>query len=244
MALPTPHIVYLYNDLPYLPPPSAQRERWRALLDELLAELRAQPRMRILEVEPLVAALAGQQVRGPYARTLAVGAAGRRVAELLHAHTGWFPAIVELPLTRVEETDGSYRVVARGAVDIARLAADAGPLAIVDDTVYAGQTLGWLLNRLPPAVEADLFCLQGVASTLATLRGRGRVHAGIELAGERERDLTVIKASHLFEPGAIHTTRGDLAFYERREWMDAWFADASATIVALCERLRHLLPSG
>src|SRR5581483_1263454 len=193
-ALPTPHTVYVYNDLPYVAPPAEGAERWRALIADLLALLRAQPQVRFLEVEPLVATLAARAAHAPYAEALAIGGAGRRVAELLHARTGWFPMISTLPLTRVELADGRYRVVARGAIDTA-IAACAGRVAIVDDTIYAGQTLNWLLDRLQAGVKPDVFCLQGVAGTLATLRRRCHVVAGVELVGERERDLTVIKAS-------------------------------------------------
>jgi hypothetical protein len=241
-ALPTPTFVYLYNDLPYVAPPNAGGARWQALIAELLALLRAQPQVRFLEVAPLVDALAQQRTRGPYERSLAIGAAGRRVAELLHGRTGWFPAIMELPLTRIEAAGGGYQVVARGAIAVTPPTDDTRPLAIVDDTIYAGQTLGWVLDRLPPAAEVDVFCLQGVAETLSALRTRCRVFAGIELAGERERDLTVIKASHLFEPGAIHAEQAELAFYERRAWMDAWFPGAADQIVSVCARLRALTP--
>ena len=239
-AIPTPLTLYLYNDLPFVAPPAARRAAWQALIDELLTLLRAQPHVRFLEVAPLVDALAAQPARGPYALTLAIGGAGRRVAELLHARTGWFPAIIELPLTRIEQTDGRYRVVARSPLDLDRLAAAPGTLAIVDDTIYAGQTLGWLLARLPENAKPEIFCLQGVTDVLAALRQRCRVFAGIELAGERERELSVIKASHLFEPGAIHTRHGDLAFYERTAWMDGWFPGASRSIVAVCAGLRAL----
>lgn len=238
---PTPTSVYLYNDLPYVAPPIAGGERWRSLIAELLALLHAQPHVRFLEVEPLVRALAGQQTRGPYACTLAIGGAGGRVADLLHARTGWFPTIVEAPLTRVEDAEGAYRVVARGPWDLGSLPGEGAALAIVDDTVYAGQTVGWLLDRLPSA-DVDLFCLQGVAGSLNALRRRCTVHAGVELFGEPERDLTVIKASHLFEPGAIRSATGDLAFYERPDWMAAWFPDAAGPIVAVCARLHRLIP--
>jgi hypothetical protein len=84
--------------------------------------------------------------------------------------------------------------------------------------------------------------LQAVQTTLAELSARCPVFAGVQLPGERETDLSVIKASHLFEPGAIRGEGGDLAFYERRVWLDAWFPDSAEQIATLCAHLRALLP--
>ena len=241
--LPTPTTLYVYNDLPYLPPPAA--ERWPALIAELLRLLHGQPHVRFLEVGLLVERLAQGGAIGTFAQTLAIGASGRRVAELLEAHAGWLARISTVPLSREEQADGGYRIVAGDERAVARLlASTAGQrVAVVDDTVYSGQTLRWLLARLPADARPEIFCLQAVAATLDELSERCPVHAGIVLHGERERDLSVIKASHLFEPGAIRLAGGRLAFYERRAWLDAWFPGAATPIAAICAELRALLPA-
>jgi hypothetical protein len=240
-TLPTPTTLYIYNDLPYFPPPSSA-ERWQAILGDLVRVLRAQPHVRFLEVAALVESLAASGAAGPYTRALAIGGSGRRVAELLQARTGWFGAISTVPLSRHERADGSYAIVVAGGDTESELAKAAGRVAIVDDTLYSGLTVRWLLARLPAYALPEVLCLQAVQSALLELSAQCPVFAGVQLPGERETDLSVIKASHLFEPGAIRGEGGDLAFYERRVWLDAWFPDSAEEIAALCAHLRALLP--
>lgn len=236
-----PATVYVYNDLPYVLAARPGDAALVALVDELLQALEAEPRVRLLSVDVLVEALARSPVAAPFAHTLAIGGAGTRVARLLHARTGWFPSIETLAITREEANDTGYRIIGSGGGDPEQqLAALTGKsLALVDDTIYSGLTLAWALDRLsaPMLTGTCIFALQAVQQALPPLRGRCAVYAGIELPGERERDLTVIKASHLFERGAIRRPAGDLAFYQRPAWMRAWFPLGAARITALCTRL-------
>lgn len=247
--LPTPERVYIYDDLPFVRAAHGDDAVLLALVDQLAALLAAEPRVRFLNVDALVDALAQTPVNAPFDRALAIGGAGLRIAALLHAKTGWFPCLAALPITREEQGEHGYSIVASAPRDPEqqlRAIAD-GTLALIDDTIYTGLTLAWALDRLPAGVVATthIFALQAVAQALPPLRARCTVHAGIELVGVPERDLTVIKASHLFERGAIRRgVGGDLAFYERREWLDAWFPERGGRIVALCARLHALLDRG
>lgn len=242
-TLPTPTTLYVYDDLPYFASPTGA-QRWPALIDALLRLLRAQPQVRFLTVAALVEALAASGLAAGFEQALAIGGSGRRVAELLQARTGWFAAIETAPLSRQERADGGHTVIAGNAHDLdVLLAATADRrVAIVDDTLYSGLTVRWLLDRLPASARPTVLCLQAVQTTLRELSARCPVVAGVQLAGVPELDFSVIKASHLFEPGAIRTPTTELAFYERRAWLDAWFPAAAETIAAVCAELRALLP--
>ena len=242
--------IYIYNDLPYSRAARPHDGRFLDLLAELAAALRSEPYVHFIEMAEQLDALAGLPVAAPFTRALAIGNAGRRVADELHARTGWFPVVETLSITREEIEPGCYRVVSLGGMDPAPLlqAVDAASLAVVDDTLYSGLTLTWVLTRLRPAVLAHtrVFCLQAIAEALPAVRRFCPVSAGLEMPGRVEEDVTIIKASHLFERGAIRRSGGtDLAFFERPAWMDAWFPHLAARITALCAMIDgHLRSHG
>ncbi len=236
--------VYVYDDLPYVRRAAAGNPAVLALLERLELALRAQPNVRLIEVAEQIDRLARTPVTGQFMLALAIGDAGARVARALHERTGWFPAIEVVPITRIEVGPGEYRIPDNAAL-AKRLGGFKGrPPAIVDDTIYSGLTLAWLLDRLPAASVhgAEVFCLQAMAAALGAIRSRCAVHAGFEMQGEPERDVTIIKASHLFEPGAIRrANQPDLAFFERSEWMKNWFPFDGGGITGLCRQLWALL---
>src|SRR5262249_60186315 len=96
------------------------------------------------------------------------GPAGERVARTLHARTGWFPRRREIGLTREEDGRGGYRLVSTTGEPLAEQlmgVETAGSLAVVDDTIFSGLTLGGVLRGLPSALppRAHAFCLPGAA---------------------------------------------------------------------------------
>ena len=58
--------------------------------------------------------------------------------------------------------------------------------------------------------------------------------------------MSFINASGLVRRGAIRRTgQSPLAFFERPEWMHAWFPDRAEAVLDLCRRLNALLePTG
>lgn len=254
-AQPTPRLLYVHDDLTDevarhegLGSPAA------ALARDLLALLARDPeRVRILTLGEQIERVVAQGDHAPFARALGIGAAGRRVAEALHARAGWFPRIRRIGLTREEDGRGGYRVISTEAADLpSQLAgvADCASLAVVDDTVFSGTTMLALLSALPEAARrrTHVFCLRGVAESIAAAAALCPITAGVAAPGRRLDDVSFINASGLVRRVAIRRAGlPPLAFFDRPAWIRAWFPGAHAEVLALCARLNALLdgpPSG
>jgi hypothetical protein len=250
---PTPRRFYVHDDL-------TEEVRARhgagseaaALADELLGLVRRDAgRVVVLTLEEQLQALAARGPFVPFALAIGIGRAGERVARQLHARTGWFPTIRRVELTREEDGRGGYALVSPGGVPLATQLAGtetAAALAVVDDTIFSGLTLRAVLEALPPAVRArtHAFCLRCVAESLPPLRALCPVTAGVAASGRLLDEVSLINASGLVRRGAIRRT-GDtpLAFFERPEWIQAWFPDDAEAVIACCRRLNAILePDG
>ncbi|MGH7366209.1 MAG: hypothetical protein ACREK9_07345, partial [Candidatus Rokuibacteriota bacterium] len=188
-----------------------------------------------------------QGEHAPFALTLGIGAAGERVAQALHGRAGWFPRIRRIGLAREEDGRGGYRVVSTEAAGLpAQLdrAADCPSLAVVDDTVFSGLTMQALIGALADPVRGRTraFCLRGVAESIAAVAALCPITAGIAAPGRRLEDVSFINASGLVRRVAIRRPgQPPLAFFERPEWIRAWFPATHADVLALCRRLNALL---
>jgi pyrimidine operon attenuation protein/uracil phosphoribosyltransferase len=240
---PTPRWLYVHDDLT-----EEVRERHgpaSAALSEVGALLalvaRDTGRIRILTLEEQLMALTRGR-HAPFAAAVGVGRAGERVARQVHARTGWFPRVERVELTREERDDG-YALSTRGRPPLETQltpVADAASLAVVDDTVFSGLTMHAVLRALPPAARArtHVFCLRAVADSLEAVAAICPVSAGFVAAGRLLEDVSFINASGLVRRGAIRRAgQPPLAFYERPEWMKAWFLDAADEITARCAAL-------
>jgi hypothetical protein len=225
-----------------------------AAAGELLALVRRDAaRVVVLTLEEQLAALVAQGPHAPFALAIGIGGAGQRVARQVHARAGWFPVIRRVELTREEDGRGGYALVSPGGVPLDRQLALAGveaaaSLAVVDDTVFSGITLRRVLESLPAAAlaRAHAFCLRAVATSLVPLRALCPVTAGVAAAGRLLDEVSFINASGLVRRGAIRRAgQPPLAFFERPEWMHAWFPGHAEEIIACCRRLNALLePDG
>ncbi len=124
-----------------------------------------------------------------------------------------------------------------------QLAAVAGApsLALVDDTIFSGLTMRGVLAALPPGARerCHVFCLRAIASSLAEIRRLAPASAGFVAAGRLLEDVSFINASGLVRRGAIRRRdRPPLAFFERPEWMAAWFPGYHEEVIALCRALQ------
>lgn len=249
---PTPTRFYVHDDLT-----EDVREHHGAgspavaLVQALMALVRRDARVTVLTLHEQLEALAARGAHAPFALAVGIGRAGERVARQVHARTGWFPAVRRVDLTREEDDRGGYAVVSPAGVSLtAQLAGveTADTLAVVDDTIFSGITMRQVLEALTPAVRArtHAFCLRCVAESLPALRALCPVTPGVAAPGRLLDEVSFINASGLVRRGAIRRTgRPPLAFFERPEWMRAWFPDRAEAAIDLCRRLNLLLePTG
>lgn len=242
----TPRVLYVHDDLTAL---AAADDRVAHLARRLLDVVRREPRVRILTLAAQVEAIAAQGPYVPFETAVGIGAAGEAVARALHAETGWFPDIHRIEVTREETLDGGYALVTggRGALteQLARVRGRAS-IAVVDDTVFSGLTLGAVLRSLPDGtlMHTHGFCLRAVQVSLEPLRALCPVTAGFTAPGRLLDDVSFINASGLVRRGAIRRVgRPPLAFYERPEWMHAWFPRDADDVIARCAELARQLDS-
>jgi hypothetical protein len=163
----------------------------------------------------------------------------------LHARTGWFPAIERVDVWREEDDAGGHVLAGPAPLgEQLRAVEHAGSIAVVDDTVFSGGTMRAVLASLPPRPgrRVHAFCLRAVAESLPEVERLAPVTAGITAHGRILEDVSFINASGLVRRGAIRRVgRPSLAFFERPEWMAAWFPEDHAEITALCRDLSALL---
>lgn len=249
---PTPRLLYIHDDLTDELGPDSPAAA--ALARDLFALLGRDPeRVRVLTLGEQVERVVAQGRHAPFALALGIGAAGQRVARALHERAGWFPRIRRVGLTREEDGRGGYRLVSPGAAGLpAQLdgVSTCATLAVVDDTVFSGLTMRTLIGALPDPVRArsHAFCLRGVAESIETVAALCPITAGIAAPGRRLTDVSFINASGLVRRVAIRRPgRPPLAFFERPEWIRAWFPGTHAEVLGLCARLNALVdgpPSG
>jgi hypothetical protein len=246
---PTPRRFYVHDDLSdeverCLGPDSPGAALARDLLD-LLA--RDRERVVVLTLAEQVERVVGQGPHPPFDTTVGIGRAGEAVARRLHARAGWFPRITRVEVAREEDARGGYALVTLGhrplGEQLAGLRAS-GSLAVVDDTVFSGLTMRGVLGALPAPLLARTraFCLRGVAESLAELASLCPVTAGVAAPGRLLHDVSFINATGLVRRVAVRR-RGQaaLAFFDRPEWLRAWFPGYDGAVLDLCRRLNALI---
>jgi adenine/guanine phosphoribosyltransferase-like PRPP-binding protein len=245
---PTPWLLYVHDDL------SDEVERRlgaaspaAALTRSLFELLGDGERVVILTLTQQVERVIAQGPHAPFDLTLGIARAGERVAEALHAKTGWFPRLRRLGLTREEDGNGSYRLVSTVSATLAAQLEgleSSESLALVDDTIFSGLTMRGVLEALPPALlrRTHAFCLRGVAESIAPIARLCPVTVGVAAPGRMLEDVSFINASGLVLRVAIRRRgRSPLAFFERPDWIRAWFPGRDREVIAACRRLNALL---
>jgi hypothetical protein len=248
-AAPTPRLLYIHDDLSeYVGRQQGQASPAWQLTRELFTLVRRDPEhVVVLTLESQIERLLTQGTYTPYAQTIGIGRAGERVAQQLHAKTGWFPNISRVDITREEDGCGGYNVVSTNGIPLAHQlpTLDAvSSLAVVDDTVFSGLTMRTVLQALPPEVRAhtQAFCLRGVAASLVTIGALCPIAIGFAAPGSLLDEVSFINASGLvMRVGIRHPDRPPQAFFERPAWMQAWFPGHADEVIALCQRLNSIL---
>ena len=246
---PTPRRFYVHDDLTAeVRDAHGAGSPASALARDLLALVAREPeRVTVLTVEEQIAGLLARGPHAPFALALGIGSAGERVARQVHARSGWFPLIQRVDVAREEDGRGGYALVSRSGVPLAAQLAGLDPvpsLAVVDDTVFSGLTMRAVLDALPAAVRAraHAFCLRCVAESLRSIAARCPVTPGFAAPGRILEEVSFINASGLVRRGAIRRAgQPPMAFFERPEWIHAWFPRHADEVLAVCRRLNRLL---
>jgi hypothetical protein len=246
---PQPFMLYVHDDLTDIVRArhGAQSEVWQ-LTRALMALISGSRKgVRVLTLEEQLRSLSAQGPHTAFPLTIGIGRAGQRVARQVHLRTGWFPVVARVDVAREEVAGGGYRLASLGEPSIdAQLEVARGyaRLAVIDDTVFSGFTMNEILQRLSslrvPGIR--VFCLRGVGETLARLRAEWVVTAGFEAPGRLLEEVSFINASGLVLRGSIRREGlPPLAFFERPEWIEAWFPHGAGPIVEQCRALNALL---
>jgi hypothetical protein len=252
-AAPTPKRLYIHDDLSaYVRKRQGEASLAWQLTRELFLLTRRDPRRVVtLTLESQIERLLARGRYAPFALTAGIGRAGERVAQQLHARTGWFPHIVRVDITREEDGRGGYNVVSTNGFPLAQQLLPleaASSLAVVDDTVFSGLTMRTVLQALPPEVQAHTraFCLRGVSASLRAIARICPVVVGFAAPGRLLDEVSFINASGLvMRVGIRHRDRPPQAFFERPMWMQAWFPGYADEVIILCRRLNRILePDG
>jgi hypothetical protein len=243
---PTPRRLYVHDDLSEELARHGEDAPTRRLGRALFTLLAREPdRVVVLTPAAQIAALIEQGGHRPFGAAVAIGDAGAAVAAQVHERTGWFPGVRRVDVWREEDEGGGYRLA--GPAPLARqLGAlpEAASLAVVDDTIFSGLTMREVLAALPSRLRprAHVFCLRAVAESLAEIQRLAPATAGFTAPGRLLTDVSFINASGLVRRGAIRRVgRPPLAFFERPEWMAAWFPGYEADVVAACRALHERL---
>lgn len=201
--------------------------------------LKQNSNVQLLSPAEALAKLARSPSKQPYPLTFGLGRSGEEAAALLQRQTGWFPRIARLDITRLEIAEGRYELVGNFAAALRRFGVDQDdPVALVDDTVYSGQTVQTVLDAFPWQPRITLYCLQGIASSLKLLGKTIQVRCAFPVEGVRDQEVSLIRLSGLFRPGSIRPKHGrELAFFQRPAWMQLWFPQNYPAVTDYCAQL-------
>jgi hypothetical protein len=203
--------------------------------------LESEPGVVLMDAHESLEELASNETHPAFDLALGLGSSGKKVAEALQFRTGWFPHIVQVDIARQELAVGGYEM----RYDIASLLdlinkAEIRSLAIVDDTIYSGQTMACIFGALPSVLRANvrIFALQSMVESLPALESFAPVSVGRRIDGRLGIDSSIIRASGLFERGSIRRkNKPVMAFYQRPEWIREWFPKNGNKIIAICHSL-------
>jgi hypothetical protein len=252
-AAPTPRVLYIHDDLSeYVCRQQGEASPACQLTREIFTLVRRDPgHVVVLTLESQIERLLTQGTYAPFALAIGIGRAGERVAQQLHAKTGWFPKIARVDITREEDGYGGYKVVSTTGIPLAQqlpILDAVSSLAVVDDTVFSGLTMRTVLQALPPEIRArtQAFCLRGVAASLVSITALCPIAIGFAAPGKLLDEVSFINASGLvMRVGIRHADQPPQAFFERSMWMQAWFPGYADDVIALCQRLNAILePDG
>lgn len=246
---PTPLVFYIHDDLSdYVHQRYGEDSPQARVTAHLFTVVRRNPQaVVVLTLAEQIAGVLAQGEQTPFAMTLGIGRAGERVARQLHRQSGWFPVVRRVDVTREEDGQGAYNIVSMTTAPLAEQLQGLetyASLAVVDDTVFSGLTMRTVLKALPPAVRSrtQAFCLRGVAESLPDIRRLCPLTIGFAAPGRILEEVSFINATGLvLRVGIRRAGQPSMAFFERPEWLHAWFPGYAEDVLQVCQQLNALL---
>ena len=150
-----------------------------------------------------LAALSAHDKYAPFALAIGIGRAGERVAQQLHARTGWFPKISRVDVTREEDGNGAYNVVTTTGIPLVRQLPPSRctypPWHLLMIRFFPARRCARVLMALPAEVRAgtQAFCLRGVAESVAGIAALCPIAIGFAAPGRLLEEVSFINASGL-----------------------------------------------
>ena len=248
-STPTPTAFYIHDDLSEDVRLTHGRDSLEYKLVRELLHLarRDSDRVFVLTVDEQIDLLVSKASPKPFDIAIGIGSAGENVARQIHDRAGWFPNIRKLDAARQEANEGGYTLISITQESLEDQVRDLDrfeSIAIVDDTLFSGFTVRTVLSLLPDNVrdKTEVYCLRCVQESLESVREIRPVTVGFEARGRILEEVSYINASGLARRVGIRR-KGlpSLAFYERPEWMEAWFPGYADEVIVACRRLNALL---
>ncbi len=202
--------------------------------------------MTVLTLEDQLGRLVGTGPHPTFAVTFGIGVAGEKVAQEVNRRTGWFPSVRRVDVAREEDGKGGYALVTAAGPLESQFAGLDGyeSIAVVDDTVFSGLTMRAVLNAMPASSlpNTQAFCLRGVSESLGTIAELCPVFVGFKAEGRPLDEVSFINASGLVRRVGIRRSgQPTLAFFEREQWMQAWFRESAGQVTDLCRRINAII---
>ncbi len=251
-AAPTPKAFYIHDDLSeYVHRKHGPGSPALELTQALFTLAQRVQHVHVLTLASQIEQLLAHGNHQPFDVTIGIGSAGERVAQQLHARTGWFPNRHRVGVTREEDGQGGYHIVSTTGLPLRDQLPEVpagATLAVVDDTLFSGITMRAVLQALPPELRTrtQAFCLRGVAASIPSITALCPMTIGFAAAGDLLDEVSFINASGMvMRVGIRRSGQTPQAFFQRPMWMQAWFPGYADDVIALCQQLNAVLePDG
>lgn len=235
--------LYIYDDFPMVKKTDPLSKNYNLAVKNLKYAIGKNPNIRWVNTNSEVCQLKSPRGYKPDL-ILALGKSGLKIANHISKQFLWKCELIEIPITRQEDSPGKYSIVPLPKKYLSFLENLKNIyVAIVDDTIYSGLTISYVLNNLPvfTAKKTQVFCVSAVRSSMSKLKKICNVTAGLIVSGNADEEVIIIRGSGLFLNGAIkRKDKLSLAFFERPSWIKTWFPVNSLRIINLCKRLQKI----
>lgn len=239
LLIPTPTRLYIHDDL------GECRSELFPLIKRLRDLLKENKHVILLNKNEQIKIVRSELKNKKFKHIFAVGRAAESLAYQIFTRKSEL-VVHCLEVCRRERVDGSYTIINSTSPKVKKLIASltSESVAIIEDTIYSGKTLETILSIFSVEARANvtIVCLQASQAGVLSLDCSMPVIAATLLPGRIDSEISIIKATGLFTSGAIRGEDGvNKAFFQRPEWLKAWFPQNFQSIYELCQHIYNSL---